>query len=110
MNGFDPTADTGPESEERQSEPKAGKRAMKSLDVRQFTVAADDDDIRVDRWFKRHMADVPFNVVSRWARTGQLRLDGKRVVPGDRILWHKIRFYGETVPAPIHKHSEFTGF
>ena len=31
------------------------------------------------------MADVPFNVVSRWARTGQLRLDGKRVVPGDRI-------------------------
>ncbi|MDZ7587857.1 MAG: RluA family pseudouridine synthase [Parasphingorhabdus sp.] len=64
---------------------KSAKRAPKSLDVRQFTIAPDDDDIRLDRWFKRHMADVPFNIVSRWARTGQLRLDGKRVGPGDRI-------------------------
>lgn len=53
--------------------------------VRQFTVAPDDDGIRLDRWFKRHMADVPFTLVSRWARTGQLRVDGKRATPGDRI-------------------------
>jgi 23S rRNA pseudouridine955/2504/2580 synthase len=52
---------------------------------REFTILADDDGIRVDRWFKRHMADVSFNQVSRWARTGQLRLDGARVGPGDRI-------------------------
>ena len=31
------------------------------------------------------MPDVSFNLVSRWARTGQLRLAGKRAVPGDRI-------------------------
>lgn len=53
--------------------------------IRQFTVAPDDDGIRLDRWFKRHMADVPFTLVSRWARTGQLRVDGKRATPGDRI-------------------------
>ncbi|HEX6661017.1 MAG TPA: RNA pseudouridine synthase, partial [Sphingomicrobium sp.] len=52
---------------------------------RTFTVSEDDDGIRLDRWFKRHMADISFNVVSRWARTGQLRLNGKRAVPGDRI-------------------------
>ena len=52
---------------------------------RTFTVSDDDDGIRLDRWFKRHMADVSFNMVSRWARTGQLRLNGKRAVPGDRI-------------------------
>ena len=52
---------------------------------REFTIADDDDGIRVDRWFRRHMADVSFNQVSRWARTGQLRLDGGRVGPGDRI-------------------------
>ena len=52
---------------------------------RSFTVAADDDGIRLDRWFKRHMPEVSFNTVSRWARTGQLRLDGKRADPGDRI-------------------------
>ena len=52
---------------------------------RSFTVAEDDDGIRLDRWFKRHLPDVSFNVVSRWARTGQLRLAGKRATPGDRI-------------------------
>ena len=45
--------------------------------VRQFTVDAEDDGIRLDRWFKRHLPDASFNTVSRWARTGQLRVDGK---------------------------------
>ncbi|HEY0626797.1 MAG TPA: RluA family pseudouridine synthase [Allosphingosinicella sp.] len=54
-------------------------------DVRQFTVDAEDDGIRLDRWFKRHLPDATFNIVSRWARTGQLRVDGKRAAPGDRI-------------------------
>jgi 23S rRNA pseudouridine955/2504/2580 synthase len=57
-----------------------------SADVRQFTVAADDDGIRLDRWFKRHLPDSSFNLVSRWARTGQLRVDGARATPGDRIV------------------------
>mgnify|MGYP000356060604 CR=1 FL=1 len=52
---------------------------------RQFVVAEDDDGIRLDRWFKRHMPDTSFNIVSRWARTGQLRVDGRRAAPGDRI-------------------------
>src|SRR4051794_763264 len=54
-------------------------------DARTFTVSEDDDGIRLDRWFKRHLPDVSFNIVSRWARTGQLRLAGKRAVPGDRV-------------------------
>ena len=54
--------------------------------VRQFTVAADDDGIRVDRWFKRHLPDTSFTTVAKWARTGQLRIDGARVGPGDRIV------------------------
>jgi 23S rRNA pseudouridine955/2504/2580 synthase len=52
---------------------------------RTFTVTDDDDGIRLDRWFKRNLPEVSFNIVSRWARTGQLRLDGKRATPGDRI-------------------------
>ena len=54
-------------------------------DERTFTVSEDDDGIRLDRWFKRHLPDTSFNIVSRWARTGQLRIDGKRATPGDRI-------------------------
>jgi len=56
-----------------------------SQDVRQFTVDADDDGIRVDRWFKRHLPQIGFGTVSRWARTGQLRVDGKRARPEDRL-------------------------
>jgi 23S rRNA pseudouridine955/2504/2580 synthase len=57
----------------------------KPVSGRSFTVAPDDDGIRLDRWFKRHLPDASFNLVSRWARTGQLRVDGKRATPGDRI-------------------------
>ena len=53
--------------------------------TRQFTVGYDDDGIRLDRWFKRHLPDTSFNLVSRWARTGQLRVDGARATPGDRL-------------------------
>ena len=59
---------------------------MKTSDeVRSFTVEADDDGIRVDRWFKRHLPQVGFGTVSKWARTGQVRVDGKRVKPDDRL-------------------------
>jgi len=60
------------------------KRALMP-EARTFIVSEDDDGIRLDRWFKRHMPEVSFNIVSRWARTGQLRLAGKRAVPGDRV-------------------------
>ncbi len=53
--------------------------------VRQFTVGADDEGIRLDRWFKRNLPQVGFATVSRWARTGQIRVDGKRAKPEDRL-------------------------
>jgi 23S rRNA pseudouridine955/2504/2580 synthase len=56
-----------------------------SDNVRQFTVSEDDNDIRLDRWFKRNLPQVGFATVSRWARTGQIRVDGKRAKPEDRL-------------------------
>ncbi|WP_010183292.1 RluA family pseudouridine synthase [Sphingomonas sp. PAMC 26605] len=55
-------------------------------DVRQFNVGADDDGIRLDRWFKRHLPDTSFTTVAKWARTGQLRIDGARAKPGDHVV------------------------
>jgi 23S rRNA pseudouridine955/2504/2580 synthase len=70
-------------------------------EARNFTVGDDDDGIRLDRWFRRHMPDASFNIVSRWARTGQLRVDGKRVGPGDRIAAGQvIRVPPLETPAP----------
>ncbi|WP_420383375.1 RluA family pseudouridine synthase [Novosphingobium sp.] len=54
--------------------------------VRQFTVRPDDDGVRLDRWFKRHLPDVGFATVSRWARTGQIRVDGKRAEVDTRLV------------------------
>ncbi len=59
---------------------------MKPADtVRQFTVTQDDDGIRLDRWFKRNLPQIGFATVSKWARTGQIRVDGGRVKPEDRL-------------------------
>jgi 23S rRNA pseudouridine955/2504/2580 synthase len=57
----------------------------KIAQVRQFTVSTEDDGIRLDRWFRRNLPDASFNHVSRWSRTGQLRVDGRRATPGDRV-------------------------
>ena len=69
--------------------------------ARTFTVTEDDDGIRLDRWFKRHVPEASFNIVSRWARTGQLRLNGQKANPGDRIeAGQEIRFPSAEATAP----------
>ena len=76
---------------------------MSADQVRTFAVSHEDDGIRLDRWFRRNLPEVSFGQVSRWARTGQLRLDGKRAAPGDRIeAGQSIRVppQGDEAPAP----------
>jgi len=59
--------------------------AAPSDSVRQFTIGEDDHGVRLDRWFKRNLPQVGFATISRWARTGQIRVDGKRAKPEDRL-------------------------
>lgn len=61
------------------------QQAQDERNVRQFTVQHDDDGVRLDRWFKRHLPQIGFAMISRWARTGQIRVDGKRADPADRL-------------------------
>lgn len=61
------------------------RQAQGERQVRQFTIAEDDDGIRLDRWFKRNLPQIGFATISRWARTGQVRVDGKRAKPEDRL-------------------------
>jgi 23S rRNA pseudouridine955/2504/2580 synthase len=61
-------------------------------------IAEDDDGIRLDRWFQRHAPETSFNIVSRWARTGALRLDGAKAAPGDRIAAGQTLTWPEHVP------------
>ena len=80
----------------------SGKQAPEDR-VRQFTVQHDDNDIRLDRWFKRHLPQIGFATISRWARTGQIRVDGKRADPADRLMAGQVLRVppGGTTPAGL---------
>ncbi|MCU0892513.1 MAG: RluA family pseudouridine synthase [Sandarakinorhabdus sp.] len=62
-------------------------------------IAEDDDGIRLDRWFQRHATGISFNIVSRWSKTGAVRLDGKKAGPGDRIAAGQKLEWPESLPA-----------
>jgi 23S rRNA pseudouridine955/2504/2580 synthase len=64
-------------------------------------IAEDDDGIRVDRWFKRHAPAVSFNLASRWGRMGQLRLDGVKAGPGDRVAAGQRLLWPEVEPEAV---------
>ena len=50
-----------------------------------IVIGADDDDIRLDRWFKRHRTDITHALLARWLRTGMVRIDGAKSDPAARI-------------------------
>ena len=46
----------------------------------------DEAEIRLDRWFRRHVPSVAQSAIQKACRTGQIRVDGKRVETGARLL------------------------
>ena len=56
-----------------------------SREVQTLYVAEDEDDIRLDRWFKRRWPHLTHIQVEKMARSGQIRVDGSRVKPQDRL-------------------------
>jgi len=51
----------------------------------QRTIDADDDGIRMDRWFKRHYPQVTHVLLQKLLRKGEVRLDGKRAEASTRV-------------------------
>ena len=64
------------------------------------TIEEDDDGIRLDRWFQRHTKDISFNIVSRWSKSGAVRLDGAKAGPGDRVAAGQSLTWQEEMPVP----------
>ena len=44
-----------------------------------ITVTTADNTQRFERWFKKHFPHIPYTVMQKWLRTGQMRLNGKRI-------------------------------
>jgi 23S rRNA pseudouridine955/2504/2580 synthase len=55
------------------------------MTVEQRVVTQDEADIRLDRYLRRHIPGVTQSVVQKLCRTGQIRVDGKRVETSTRL-------------------------
>ncbi len=53
--------------------------------VQNITVSADDDGIRLDRWFKRNFPDFAHVTMEKALRKGDIRVDKKRVKSNARL-------------------------
>src|SRR5438309_4826071 len=60
-------------------QPKAGKG------VQTVTVAPDEDGMRLDRFFEARFPGLSFSHIQRIIRKGEVRVNGKRAEPKDRI-------------------------
>lgn len=64
-----------------------------AITIKNQTISADDNGIRLDRWFKRHHSKVSFTVLAKFIRKGQVRINGKRAEIGTRLTaGDQIRF------------------
>jgi len=49
------------------------------------TVAEEEAELRLDRWFRRHFPGLAHGALAKLLRTGQIRVDGRRAEPGTRL-------------------------
>ena len=55
------------------------------MSVTTAVIADDEADIRLDRWFRRHYPHITQGAVQKFCRTGQVRVEGKRVEASTRL-------------------------
>jgi 23S rRNA pseudouridine955/2504/2580 synthase len=67
--------------------------------VQNVTVSTDESDMRVDRFLEARFPGLSFSHIQRVIRKGELRVDGKRVQPKDRLR------AGQKVRIPPFKHE-----
>jgi Pseudouridylate synthases, 23S RNA-specific len=48
-------------------------------------VGADEDGLRLDRWFRRRYPAVTHGLLEKWLRLGYVRIDGRRAKSGERL-------------------------
>lgn len=50
--------------------------------VDKIVVSSSDDNMRLDRWIKMHFPHIPYPLLQKFLRTGQIRINGKRAKSG----------------------------
>ena len=68
------------------AEAKAATTEVLATGVQTLTVDPDEADMRVDRFLVARFPQLAFTHIQRIVRKGELRVDGKRAQPNDRLL------------------------
>ncbi len=77
---------------------------MNPAPVETIRVKRDEDGLRLDRWFKIHFPEVGYTYLQKLLRSGQVRVNSKRVEAKDRIeAGQEIRVPAVVRPAPKQK-------
>lgn len=58
---------------------------MTSNTVKNIVVGNQEDDVRLDRWFRRHFPEVTQIQLQKLLRSGQIRVDGRRAKANERL-------------------------
>ncbi|MEE8259229.1 MAG: S4 domain-containing protein, partial [Sphingomonadales bacterium] len=53
--------------------------------VHHTTITTRDEGMRLDRWFLKAFTGLSFGQLSKLLRTGQIRVNGKRIKGGERL-------------------------
>ncbi len=71
---------------------KAAANEVLSTGVQMLTVVADEDGMRLDRFLVARFPQLAFTHIQRIVRKGELRVDGKRAKPNERLVTgHAVR-------------------
>ncbi len=68
------------------AEQKAAANEVLATGVQTLTVVPDEDGMRLDRFLFARFPQLAFTHIQRIVRTGELRVDGKRAKPNDRLI------------------------
>lgn len=80
---------------------KAATREVLATGVQTLVVDADEAGMRIDRFLTARFPQLPFAHVQRIVRKGELRVEGKRAKPNDRLeAGHKVRVPPLKLDAP----------
>ncbi len=81
--------------------------SLATTSVTTAVVTEDEADIRLDRWFRRHFPGLTQGAVQKLCRTGQIRVEGKRVdadtrlQPGETLRIPPLPLVATPAPKPV---------
>jgi 23S rRNA pseudouridine955/2504/2580 synthase len=70
------------------------------MEIKIFQIEQHDDGLRLDRWFYRNLPSMPFVMVAKLVRKGQVRIDGKRVKINSHVKFE------QTIRTPVIEFEE----